>query len=50
MRVVIQRVKKASVSINDIVKSNIRQGLLVLVGIEGVDSMEDVEWLAAKKY
>ena len=48
MRVVIQRVKNASVRINDIVTSNIRQGLVVLVGIEAVDSMEDVEWLVAK--
>jgi D-aminoacyl-tRNA deacylase len=48
MRAVIQRVSRASVSINDKIKSSIGQGLLVLVGIEEADNETDVEWLAAK--
>ena len=48
MRVVIQRVTKASVSINNIVKSKINTGLLVLVGIEDADTHEDIEWLSNK--
>jgi D-tyrosyl-tRNA(Tyr) deacylase len=48
MRAVIQRVKKASVSINDNVKSEIGSGLLVFVGIEESDNLTDVEWLGNK--
>jgi len=48
MRVVIQRVRKASVSIENIVKSKIKQGLLILVGIEEVDNDEDIKWLSNK--
>ena len=48
MRVVIQRVTKASVRINNIVKSKINTGLLVLVGIEDADTHEDIEWLSNK--
>ena len=48
MRVVIQRVSRASVTINNKVKSQIAQGLLVLVGIEDADSIEDIEWLCGK--
>jgi D-aminoacyl-tRNA deacylase len=48
MRVVIQRVKEASVTIEGIVKSQIREGLLVLVGIEDMDTADDSAWLAAK--
>ena len=48
MRVVIQRVTHASVTINQKVKSNIGNGLLVLVGIEDRDTNEDIEWLAGK--
>jgi D-tyrosyl-tRNA(Tyr) deacylase len=48
MRVVIQRVTKASVTINGAVKSSIGQGLLILVGIEDADGREDVEWLTKK--
>jgi D-tyrosyl-tRNA(Tyr) deacylase len=44
MRAVIQRVTKASVSINEIVKSKINQGMLVFIGIEGSDENTDVEW------
>ncbi|NJN49911.1 MAG: D-tyrosyl-tRNA(Tyr) deacylase [Polaribacter sp.] len=48
MRVVIQRVLEASVTINKEVYSKIQQGLLVLVGIEDADCQEDIAWLANK--
>lgn len=48
MRVVIQRVKKASVSIENSLKSEIRQGMLILVGIEDLDTQNDLEWLCNK--
>lgn len=48
MRVVIQRVLQASVTIDGAVKSAIEAGLLVLVGIEDADTREDADWLAAK--
>jgi len=48
MRAVIQRVKRASVTINGIIKSEIGQGLLVLAGIEELDNNSDVEWLCNK--
>ncbi len=48
MRVVIQRVSQAAVTINNIVKSEIKTGLLVLIGIEDVDTNEDIEWLSNK--
>jgi len=48
MRVVIQRVSKASVSIDNSVHSSIGQGLLILLGIEEEDEENDVEWLAGK--
>jgi D-tyrosyl-tRNA(Tyr) deacylase len=48
MRVVIQRVKKASVTINRKVFSEIESGLLVFAGIEDEDTGEDVEWLCSK--
>jgi D-aminoacyl-tRNA deacylase len=48
MRAVIQRVSRASVSINQIIKAEIKQGLLVLVGIEESDNSEDVDWMYAK--
>lgn len=48
MRVVIQRVTEASVTIDNKVKSTIGKGLLVLVGIEDADTDEDIEWLASK--
>lgn len=48
MRVVIQRVAHASVTIEGSCKSSIRQGLLVLVGIEESDDREDIEWLTKK--
>lgn len=48
MRVVIQRVKKASVTINSAVKSAISKGLLVLIGVEDRDTEEDADWLCKK--
>jgi D-aminoacyl-tRNA deacylase len=48
MRVVIQRVSEASVKVNGNVIGSIQTGLLVLVGIEDLDSSEDVEWLSNK--
>ncbi len=48
MRVLIQRVKKASVTINNAVKSEIGNGLLILLGIEEADNQEDIEWLTNK--
>lgn len=48
MRAVIQRVSEASVTINGTIKSSINHGLLVLLGIEEADSIEDIEWLSAK--
>lgn len=48
MRVVIQRVKEASVTIDGICTASITHGLLVLVGIEDVDDETDVEWLSNK--
>ena len=43
MRAVIQRVSEASVSINGQVRAAIRTGLLVLLGVEELDTMEDIE-------
>lgn len=48
MRLVIQRVKEASVSINGEKVSAIGKGLLVLVGVETGDTEEDVKWLVGK--
>lgn len=48
MRVVLQRVSEASVTIENNVKSSIKSGLLLLVGIEGEDKQEDIEWLCRK--
>lgn len=48
MRAVIQRVTEASVTIHDVIRSSIGNGLLVLVGIEDNDSAEDIEWLSSK--
>lgn len=48
MRAVIQRVNHASVSIESKVKSEIKKGLLILVGIEEADNMEDIDWLSKK--
>ena len=48
MRVIIQRVLEASVTIEGVLKSKINQGLLILVGIEDADNQEDINWLCAK--
>lgn len=48
MRTVTQRVQHASVTIDGQLKSQIRSGLLVLVGIEDRDTQEDIEWLCKK--
>jgi D-tyrosyl-tRNA(Tyr) deacylase len=48
MKVVIQRVSHASVTINEKIKSSIGWGCLILVGIEGADNQEDIGWLSAK--
>ena len=48
MRIVIQRVSHASVTINQQVKSSIGKGLLVLLGIGTSDEEEDIQWLVRK--
>lgn len=48
MRAVIQRVTQASVTIEGRLKSFIKGGLLILLGIEDTDTNEDIEWLSAK--
>lgn len=48
MRTVIQRVSKASVTIEGSVKSQIQKGFLILLGIEATDSEEDIDWLVRK--
>ncbi|MDR1459013.1 MAG: D-tyrosyl-tRNA(Tyr) deacylase [Bacteroidales bacterium] len=48
MRAVIQRVRKANVSIDGKIYAAIQQGLLILLGIEAADNTEDIEWLCKK--
>jgi len=48
MRAIIQRVKHAEVTINGNIKSAIKQGYMILIGIEEKDNKEDVEWLCKK--
>lgn len=48
MRTVIQRVSRASVTINNIVKSEIGTGLLIFIGIEESDNDSDIDWLCNK--
>jgi D-tyrosyl-tRNA(Tyr) deacylase len=48
MRIVIQRVSEASVTINQQVYSSISKGLLILLGIEDADTEEDISWLTRK--
>jgi D-aminoacyl-tRNA deacylase len=48
MRAVIQRVTRASVTINGKIHAAIENGLLVLLGIEDADTPEDIEWLSGK--
>lgn len=48
MKVVIQRVSEASVTIDSQIVAQIYQGLLILVGIESEDNLEDINWLVSK--
>lgn len=48
MRLVIQRTKEASVTIDGVVKSAIGCGMMILVGVEHEDTADDVEWLVKK--
>ncbi|MEW5845199.1 MAG: D-aminoacyl-tRNA deacylase [Bacteroidota bacterium] len=48
MRVVIQRVSQASVSVNGSITGSIGNGLLILAGFEHTDSTEDLEWMVGK--
>ncbi|MCZ8198433.1 MAG: D-aminoacyl-tRNA deacylase [Flavobacterium sp.] len=48
MKAVIQRVSKASVEINNNIVATINSGILILIGIEEVDSQEDIDWLTSK--
>lgn len=48
MRAVIQRVTRASVIIEGKIHAAIEEGLLVLLGIEDADTVEDIEWLSSK--
>lgn len=48
MRVVIQRVRQASVEIDYKIEGKIDKGLLILIGIEDEDNQEDIEWLCKK--
>ena len=48
MRVVVQRVSSASVEVEGSVVGSIHKGMMVLVGIEDADNLEDVQWLSSK--
>lgn len=48
MRVVIQRVSRASVTVNEKIEGEIKEGLLVFAGFEDADTSEDIEWLSSK--
>lgn len=48
MRIVIQRVSEAAVTINNAAHASIGKGFMILIGIENADSAEDAEWLAGK--
>ncbi|MGH7967596.1 MAG: D-aminoacyl-tRNA deacylase, partial [Limisphaerales bacterium] len=48
MRAVVQRVTSAEVTIQDVLRGSIQQGVLVLVAIEASDNAEDIEWLSGK--
>ena len=48
MRAVVQRVSKASVTINGQIRGAIETGLLVLLAVEEADTPEDIEWLSGK--
>jgi D-tyrosyl-tRNA(Tyr) deacylase len=48
MRVVLQRVTSATVTVSEKIVAEIQKGLLVLVGIEDADTQEDIDWLVTK--
>ena len=48
MRALIQRVKRASVKVNNSLIGKIDAGLLIFIGVENSDSLDDLEWLSAK--
>ncbi|MGZ9735201.1 D-aminoacyl-tRNA deacylase [Flavobacterium sp. GNP002] len=48
MKIVLQRVSSASVTIDNKIVADIQKGLLVLVGIEDADTQEDIDWLVNK--
>lgn len=48
MRAVIQRVRRASVRVNDMIQGEISHGIVVLLGIRGNDTITDLQWLAEK--
>lgn len=48
MRVVLQRVSQASVTVESKIVADIQKGLLILVGIEDSDTQEDIDWLVGK--
>lgn len=48
MRIILQRVKEASVTVNKEVVSKIDQGLLILLGVEAEDTQDDIDWLCRK--
>ncbi|MCP2027941.1 D-tyrosyl-tRNA(Tyr) deacylase [Flavobacterium sp. HSC-32F16] len=48
MRIVLQRVSEASVTVDGQKTADIKKGLLILVGIEDADTQEDIDWLAGK--
>ena len=48
MRAVLQRVKRASVTVEGNITGAIEEGLLVLLGIEEADTLEDMNWLSSK--
>ena len=48
MKIVLQRVSSASVTIDTKIVADIQKGLLVLVGVEDADNQEDIDWLVNK--
>jgi D-tyrosyl-tRNA(Tyr) deacylase len=48
MRAVIQRVRRASVRVDDMIQGEITHGIVVLLGIRGSDTITDLQWLAEK--
>jgi D-tyrosyl-tRNA(Tyr) deacylase len=48
MRIVLQRVSSASVTVDGNITADIQKGLLILVGIEDADNQEDIDWLVGK--